>query len=147
MHLCVCVCVKESERKVGVSGAPVVRLHWPLCYCSLIINYGSPPSRAGLGGGGVCGGDNEYRAAIRTVTRPTVWGCGASEEEVEEEEEWGGLAGVLMKQAAAQDKRKATSPPSPFLSSLLSIPSWSFPSSFFYLMHFLAPFTSHASDV
>lgn len=37
-----------------------------------------------------------------------------------------------MKQAAAQDKRKATIPPSPFLSSLLAIPSWS-PHHLFYL--------------
>lgn len=40
LRMCVCVC------EVGVSGAPAVRLHWPLCYCSLIINYRSPPSRA-----------------------------------------------------------------------------------------------------
>ena len=77
--VCVCVCVCVCE--VGVSGAPVVRLHWPLCYCSLIINYRSPPSRAEWGGGGVCGGDNEYRAAIRTVTGLSVWGWGASKEE------------------------------------------------------------------
>lgn len=42
VYVCACVC------EVGVSGAPAVRLHWPLCYCSLIINYGSPhPEKSG----------------------------------------------------------------------------------------------------
>lgn len=51
-----------------------------------------------------------------------------------------------MKQAAAQDKRKATIPPSsslfPALHPLL-IPS----SSFLSLMYFLAHFASHASNM
>lgn len=59
----------------------------------------------------------------------SVWGLEASEEEDEEEEGCQGLVGVLMKQAAAQDKRKATIPPSscsseifPIFSCLLCVP-------------------------
>lgn len=87
----------------------------------------------GGGGRGVCGGDNEYRAAIRTVTGLQLGR--------------GGAAGVVMKHGGAEDKRKAAFPPPP-----LSSPSRLFSSSpvylcvcggflllsFFYLAHFAA---------
>lgn len=64
----------------------------------------------GGGGRGVCGGDNEYRAAIRTVTGLQLGR--------------GGAAGVVMKHGGAEDKRKAAFPPPP-----LSSPSRLFSSS------------------